>query len=350
MIYLLAFNFSSIILWFSNLFKSKLFRKVLVAVSAIILIILVGTRYNVGTDYISYKYIYQTISALKWDELMSFTETEIGHTLLCKILSYLGYGYKSMFLIYGFLTTFFLYKSMKKLNVNKYFFILAYVCLIFPYSFNIMRQVLSMAIVLYSMTFLFNNEKMKSFIYLFIAFLFHKPAIIVLPIYLCHLFIDSKKTRNFLLVSTYLFIIALFMSNTLTLNNIDALTRYTNYIQSDGIDYTIMITNIIKKLPIILLMFVFRNDFKDENHNNYTYISLFIIGLILSFLGGISSTLSRLSLYFTIFDIVLIGKFMNRRNIPTIKIMIYIYLFAYFIYQFYYSGIGELFPYNSWLV
>ena len=127
------------------------------------------------------------------------------------------------------------------------------------------------------------------------------------------------------------------------------MSRYSNYAISNTIDYRIIISGIIKRLPIIFLFFAYMNDFKEKNINNYTYIALLIISMIFSFLGAVNPTLNRLSLYFSIFDAVIIGKITLRKNIPVVKLLLYIYFILYFYYQFYYSKVGEIFPYKTWV-
>ena len=349
MIYLVSFNLSIFLNWLQNIFKSNFSKKALKIISASILISLLGLRYYVGTDYRNYIYIYNSISHLKFSDLFSYTETELAHTLICKITYILGFDYRIVFLIYSLLIVFFLYKIMDTLKVNKTFFMMTYLFMIFPYSFNIMRQSLSMIIIVYSFTLLFENKKIKSYIYLFLASIFHKTSLIVLPIYLCHLFIKNKKLRNLILILFYLIVVYLLLNNYFTLLDIDSMSRYSNYAISNTIDYRIIISGIIKRLPIIFLFFAYMNDFKEKNINNYTYIALFIISMIFSFLGAVNPTLNRLSLYFSIFDAVIIGKITLRKNIPVVKLLLYMYFILYFYYQFYYSKVGEIFPYKTWV-
>ena len=349
MIYFLSFNLSIFLTWFQRLFDSNFIKKILKLLSASILIAILGLRHYVGTDYTSYVYIFDSISGLDFSSLISYTETEIAHTFLCKIIYVLGFDYRMMFLIYSVLIVFFLYKIMDTIKINKTFFLMTYLFMIFSYSFNIMRQSLSMIIIVYSFILLFENEKTKSYIYLFLAALFHKPALIVLPIYICYLFIKNRKLSNFILILFYTIVVYLLFNNYFTLIDMDAMSRYSNYAISNTIDYGIIISGIIKRLPIIFLFFVYINDFKEKNINNYTYIALFVISMIFSILGAVNPTLNRLSLYFNIFDAIIIGKITFRKNIPIVKILLYMYFIIYFYYQFYYSRVCEIFPYRSWV-
>lgn len=349
MIYLLTFNLSTFLVALQNVFKSKLMKKLLSIVSAIILIIVLGFRYYVGTDYGSYVLIFNNISVLNFQELLAYQDTEIGHNIVCKIVSDLGFDYKILFLVYAILTVYFLYRIMSKMKLNKFIFISTFIFMILPYSFNIMRQVLAIVLVMYSFIHLFENKNIKSLLLLVLAIMFHKPAIILIPIYLCHLFIKNKKMRNVLMIIIYSLVVLLFLSNVLNLVNIDALSRYTSYLDMEEFDYKLIFTTIIKQIPIILIFYLFRQEFKEDNKDNYTYIAIFIIGFIFLVLGAVNPTLNRLSLYFTAFNSIIIGKALNRKNITIVKLLFYIYLVIYFLYQFYYSGICEIFPYRTWI-
>src|SRR5574344_647169 len=348
MIYLVVFIISTLLIWIRDHIKFKFIKPILTIISAVLLILLLGLRYYVGTDYGSYVYIFNEISALGYNELFSFTDTEIGHTIICKLVYSLGLNYQAVFMIYAILTIYFLYRTMDRLKINKSLFLLTYLLMVFPYSFNIMRQSLAMVIILYSLTYLFDNNRFKSLFLLLVACLFHKPALIVLPIYLCHLFIKKRKYRNFILIITYSIIVGLFLTNALTIIDVDTLSRYSNYIISNN-EYIMVFTNIVKISPIIIMFLLFYDDFKVNNINNYIYIDIFIISIIFTFLGALNGTLNRLSLYFSVFDSVLIGTFTNRKKILFIKLCLILYLVIYFLYQFYYSGIGEIFPYRGWI-
>lgn len=349
MIYLLTFNLSTFLVALQKIFKSKLMKRLLSLISAMILIIVLGFRYYVGTDYGSYVLIFNNISVLNFQELLAYHDTEIGHNILCKIICDLGFDYKVLFLVYAVLTVYFLYRIMNKMKLNKFIFISTFIFMIFPYSFNIMRQVLAIVLVMYSFMHLFENKNIRSLLFLILAIMFHKPAIVLIPIYLCHLFVKNKKMRNALMIVIYSLIVALFLSNILNLVNIDALSRYTSYLDMSEFDYRLIFTTIIKQIPIILILYLFRREFKEDNKDNYTYIAIFIIGFIFLVLGAVNPTLNRLSLYFTAFNAIIMGKALNRNGITIVKILFYIYLVIYFLYQFYYSGICEIFPYDTWI-
>ena len=158
---------------------------------------------------------------------------------------------------------------------------------------------------------------------------------------------NKKKTsKKYIILSIGLSLSIIFLfKNIFNFLNINFYNSYINRINSSDIS----LSYFIMYIPTILILIFMKT--KDALIN--TFKSLLISGYIIGLVGTTAIYLNRISLYFNFFEIILIPylieKINNKRTRAFIITLYVIYLILFFVYQYYYLGRHEIFPYKSWL-
>ena len=229
----------------------------LIFVGFSILLIFVGCRYYVGTDYESYIDLYNTIATLDFSELY-LVNMEIGPKLLFKLIYILFDNQYFIFIGLAFLSLYPLYKS-NKLYDYKYlgYSILTYCFMFLPFSMNGMRQGVAMSFLVLSFVYLFKDKKINSLIVFIIAFLFHKSAILILPYLLLFMFNKGKSAEAYSILITMVLSVLLLFFNSAMLK-IGIVSDYEYMIGGLDID-NMSFKSLFLFIPFIIIMISYNN-------------------------------------------------------------------------------------------
>ena len=344
-----------LIVFLLNLFGSKLYQsknkilsKLIIFIGFIILLLLIGLRYEVGTDYNSYLYYYNIISVLNFNELY-MVDFDIGAKVVFKLCSMIFTNEHLVFMVLGLLTLYPIYKANKLYDyIYLPYSVLSFCFLFLPFSLNGMRQGIAISFMLLAFVYLFKNKKINSLIAIMIAIAFHKTSVMLIPYMALYMLFKGKKYMTYSLFASIMVAIAIlfFGDRLLSFAFVNEYSFYLEDLSISSISYKI----IYLYLPILIVMLLFNN--RDEK-NIYELRSLVITGIIFDVIGSSKQYLYRISLYYTFFIILLIPILSKYIKNDTIKKMIYIfyilYLIIYFIYEFYTLGKHEIFPYQAWI-
>ncbi len=135
-------------------------------------------RYGIGVDYANYAKLYKHIG-----EGRQFN-VEIGFILICKFLNLLGLSYHFLFVVFSFLTLFFLFLAIPR----KYFYLAipCYVMLVYESTYTAIRQELACAIFLFACRFFLEKKYKRYIFWCIIAVLNHKSVVllsVLLPLF-----------------------------------------------------------------------------------------------------------------------------------------------------------------------
>lgn len=161
----------------NGLIKEHSFWKVEILFPLLIFATVFGMRYDVGTDYLNYlfEYKYYDINNSNYELFFSFI------THLCRKN---GLHYCIYFGILAFIQIFFFFYAFKK-ERHLYPFLILF--LFFTNDWlswmNIIRQSLAMCIWIYSLKYIEEKKIWLYFLWVFVAFLFHRSAIILFLFY-----------------------------------------------------------------------------------------------------------------------------------------------------------------------
>lgn len=329
-------------------FQEKLEEKfpkidVLLLFSTIIFVLLwivAGFREGVGTDYYPYKdYFFKTEVYTLFNNPF-----EWGYYLLNKIINILTGNSRFIFLIVSFFILYVINKTILKHSPNYYLSILLFINLYFYFnSLNIMRQFIAIAIVFYSVQYIYQRDLKRFSISIVIASFFHLTSLFFWFMY----FIVQKKYKTYVyLLGILLSLLFVFLFPYITNLLIVIMPRYEAYLTNmftSSSSYSVIL------IIISTLMFAYillRN--KEWEKENIILFNLVYIGLILNIAASFNFLFYRVSIYFYIFVILLIPNLVqkvDKRYRNWISAAIISVSIAYCIYLLY-SGNGEILPYR----
>lgn len=307
-------------------------------------------RYGIGTDYFSYKRIFENIN----NGLGS--RTEIGYNLINYIIGHMGGNIQTVFFVVSFVTILFIYLSLceHKGKISVGIGMLVFMLLYYQMSYNVVRQVLAMAISLYSVKYIFNRQLIKFIGFTLLGASIHLSVICLFPFYFIYKFFGERK--RVLVQLLFFSIIFILISNydkilTPIINKIPELQYYNHYlVKKEDISFGFGVVAL--NIPYIMPGIVFyKNIIKYENRFIFYYI-LMCVGFLLKFMGYFAANYAnRIADVFFISVIIIIPYYikMVRRNkeLSFINIFIITFLFFMWIFTYFYSGWGETVPYQS---
>lgn len=175
LLYLMAAGLMIISILYSNAKLNKYFALGLLVVMTII----AGLRFDVGLDYASYLELarsYHQYGESSW---------EYGYQVFLSVLPFFGLTDQSLFMFMAMLTSLFIYlfTSYHSKNILLSVFFFLTLPPLYLSSLNISRQFVAVAIFAYSLRFIATRDIIKYIACILLAFLFHKTAILLIPLY-----------------------------------------------------------------------------------------------------------------------------------------------------------------------
>lgn len=285
-----------------------------------LIIVVSGTRYEVGYDYYNYVNYYSIWLPYNLEPLFIY---------LVQLEQLITDNYQILFLTFSFLTISVIYYAITKYTkyIKTSFLFYLLIPGLYITSFSTLRQSLAMAFFFLAMYFLlYPKNKFKYVFYSVISVLLHYSAIV--PVLIVIIFYKVLK------VNYSFFIYAFFIVLSLILLNIDfveillsnAPGRYGSYLDMprEIPIYKVFLVNVF-----MLIIVFFKNKFIKENED-IVLINLLFVGIIILNLFSNFEHVSRLSHYFTIFQIIILSKLIYSSKKQYIK-----YLLLYITTIFY---------------
>lgn len=351
MLYLLVFALSSLLIHFGSKRKSKL----LIVIAILIPALLAGFRDQVGTDFQAYVWMYQDLSAISLSDFFQnySSQIEIGVYALANISSFLTGNYLLFFLLLSFSTLLFFYLGLKRFNVPHIglaFFL--FLVISFPSSFNIARQLLAISIIFYASSYILERRLWKYILWVGVAALFHKTAILFIPVYLIGKLIRKDTVLRGTQLLAMVFILAILCLSVPAIvdvaSSFSMFEKYIKYQASDSAKGYVLLV----KSAIIGIFLLFYRHLK-----HIRYFALFfvfsLLELVISIAALNSIDISRMALYFSVFVPVLltyvVDIFGDRVGKHVATSLTIIYGILYFITFYYLLGSSDIFPYNYWM-
>lgn len=341
--YLIHFFLFSIFSYIYSITKEQYSKFLFKTICFLILFIPSALRYNIGYDYKNYVEIFNQIgNGVKINQ-------ETGWLIINKIILYFHLDVQWIFVIASFFTIYYIFKTPKK---DFFVTTLLFYCLWYLDSYNIVRQGLSMSICWYSYLLYTDNKKGKSYLYAFIAILFHLSSVI----FLIFLFI-----ANYIKVPNKTFSIVVFILLYVILESIDLIqslglifehTKYGTYFkffeQYNNLskNYGSNISLLLRLIILTVMYFVY----KPRNKNNEQIVFIITICLFsFDIIGAQIYMFQRIRLFFFITYISLITNIISTKNGI---LLVEKYIFIFFIILYYLvlrlmTGTNAIIPYQS---
>lgn len=283
-------------------------RKLALVFVFIILLLTASLRFEVGDDWNSYVGFYT-------DRDLSGS-TEIGYRLINDFFGDLGLPYNLFLLIISSITLFFTYKfiylnaKFKQLGLLIFFY-----DIFFYLHLSGIRQAIALSITCIGFNYALKKRFLKYLLVVLLASTFHKSALIALAIY----FIPREGFNFYSIFKSIKFYLALcviilvsyvpfeFFINFFEDVNLKNVFYYLNqHYKSENIvaDYYI---GIVKRSIVIFFYILYRRYLSSDNLTHY-FFNVYLIGFLTFLCLYLSSPDigTRLSIYFTIFEILII--------------------------------------------
>lgn len=308
------------------------------------LILFSGLRYNSGIDYLSYKNLY---------ELECFSTSEVLFWLLMILHKNIFNSYESFLFLVTLVSI-----SIKLYLINKFnpkylwlsiliFISVSYISV----DMGLIRNSLAFMFFILSVYYLYIESNKTSYFYFFIAFLFHHSVIFLIFIYFINKYSEVSRFYLFALISTFLLSIFNIFENAIyEFVNLEFIKNHFVYInwkinhyligedyQSKGLNlYTLRI------FLIAIILYVFHKRLS----NNY-FLKVYIFGTCILLLMAFNVQFyTRLGLYLSLFEILLIPQLLYLFKGWTKVIISFVLIVMYVVLFFRTSYIFEIYKVN----
>lgn len=330
---------------------SKEVRFICMVLAILVPSIFAGLRYNTGTDYQIHKNVFEELK----EGLDVTKHTEIGYLLLNRIVLFLGGNYQILLFLISVITITCIYGTLVryKEKISVPIGMLAFMLLYYQMSYNLIRQILAVSIMVYALKYLENRNILKYILSCIIASTIHSTALIFFILLPAYKYLTQDKYRKILfiiyicmtiLVFTYPKILEPLLKNVKVSSQIQ---YYLNYLKAEYQPIGIGIFRYIL-LFIIPGLLIYR--YKKEDKNFLLWYNTSIIGFILWLTSYVSERhLYRISYNFLMLIILLIGAFWKETENKRYKIIyraaILVIVLFFWYYDYFYLGANATVPY-----
>lgn len=226
--------------------------------------------------------------------------------ILSYFFSKLGLGFYMWHALVGFFYSYALYVLLKRYSPNIYISVIVFVALgNLGFALSALRQMLAIAFVMFAFKYIEERKLIKFVVFTLVACLFHSTAMIFLIAYPLYRIKLKVKTLVAMAVAMIMLIPVSRTIIAFILPRIGAHELYYEYLQSDT---TLSISGAIISACILMFCVVFllknKSTSRYQGLCNFAMVSIFFKILSASFFAEAF----RLSLYFSIFDTILIAE------------------------------------------
>lgn len=302
-------------------------------------------RYELGNDYKRYLEFFRLISKNQ------YVPTEPGFNGLVRVMQFLfgSETYLSIFAFCAAFTIILMLKALYDLSEDFAFSFFLFMCFAyFFYSMNSVRYYMAIALVLVSVKYVLKKQYGKFIVLVLAASLFHKSALIAIPVYL----LANRSYRKW----QYGVLTAL-MASALVLEEVYLkiiLFFYPTYENTQLLEGGTSLIGIIRCGAVLILGLLYYKDAVKDNPQVRFYYHLNLMAFLLYTCASFLPEISRIGYYMTIGHIFLIPMTLNRivdekvRKVwKILVIMAAIVYFAAFLYKAY-DPLIKLLPYKTW--
>ena len=294
---------------------NALFVKYNYIVECLVLILLFGLRYRLGSDSIRYENAYDHMPELRYIEfnLFVFVKYQPFWLFLNSLLKSLGCSFVVLQILQSIFVNGGVFYIIQKKCHYKYTAIVFYYLLYYQYfTTEILRESIAVVIFLLSYDSLINKRYLKYMGMAVIAFLFHISSIIIFlaPFFVIFL----KKKYNFFTLYIIVVVFSL-ISSVLIERFVDlfgGLDEYVDSLSDNYLDHSLNIFGMLYKLFFLLPYILFLSIIKYiPSLNNRENRLILLSYIILKVLGVAYPPLDRFSNYFCILMLIVVTNMLR---------------------------------------
>ena len=325
-------------------------RKIIVVFFIIFFLLLAFRSKDIGTDLDNYEYYFFKAKNMKWSAITDYTD-EPFYMYLNKLVSILGGDFQFFLAIVAFITVLpfaiFYYKESENALLTITIFINVS---IFTMFFSGLRQTIAFSIGIIAFYYVKQKKKLKFLILVFVAYMFHNSAFVILSLYpIYHIKITKKSFKLIAPIMAIIFVFKTQVFNFL-IKVFGGVFGVENAAAEETGAYTIFI------LFVLFTIYSFVG-ISDENMDKSTMglRNILVVATCLQMFAGVHNLAMRMNYYFIPFIPVIISKITatgeNEEEKNTVKIINGVLIVFFLVYFFYNAKTGadilEIFPYKT---
>lgn len=327
---MILYNLLLIIILILNLIKTKILKEVLFNLIFIIMVLIVGLRsLEIGSDTKMYVEVFRIIRELEFNQIYM----EKGYLIYNYIISYLTKEVWFFLFISAIFMYSVIYNFIKKNSSNKIMSLYLFVSLrYFGQTMNITRQMLAFSFLLIGFEFLKKEKKIYFFLFNLIGICFHKSSVAFILIF----FLKNLKFKKiYIQLSIIISGIFLLFSN-LILKQVlkfNLLSNYRDYLTSKFFsiwDFGIIFNVMVSFIVMLSYYFYYIKDQKDKEEIINLKMWICTLSYLLSSFSLMGNVLSRVALYFMLFNIIIIPDILKEVKNRIIRRFCYFFIILLF--------------------
>ncbi len=280
----------------------------------IIAIFILGSRYEVGIDYVEYLKSYIDYKSYL---TFSFHNREIGYDLLNSALASLDAHFIWFFIITVALQFVFFYWAFDSLpHILPWALFFLFVTGALFGWLNVIRQYVTLSIFFYSIRFITKRQFLKYLFCCMLGFMWHKTAVVLLPLYfVAHKDLFKNRVYQYILFGL-MFVIGAKIMNILwdKFSYLFSIIGYGSYVGSISDLKKIQLGSGMGMMAITLvdMMLIFYSNrlkvfFKNESF--YVFYNIYFIGIVVEQMTKLVLELRRLNMYFVETRLIVLAFF-----------------------------------------
>jgi len=256
-------------------------------------------RFDVGTDYLSYKRIYED---MLWNpEWVHTSRLEKGYYVLQNILANRFYDYRIMFgvvaFIFAFAVAFWMYRYSSYPPLSGVGFVMYGIMF---YSCNFLRQFFAAVIMLYAFEALKKKDLLRWVALVLFAACFHWSALIMIPFFfIMHIRLQPVLLAVYGIAATFILV---YSWNILGLirDFYERFDMHSSYLYEQDMNVTkgISLFYFFGYALLFIIAFMFRNKLYEKNKDNIIYMNCLLFVVLFDLWGCKHSIISRFDLFF----------------------------------------------------
>lgn len=273
----------------------------------LIMILIMGLRYNVGRDYPTYETIYNepfSYPAMAVEPIWNF----INDILRC-----IGFKSQIFFFLTSLVTLIGFYRGIKKMSPCFYTSLfLFFVSGVYFESSNIVRQYVAMSLLFCGFSDFLNKKWLHYLVWVLVAAIFHASVILIVPLILLSTYHYSKWVIGGIWIIS--FIMGNSVLNYLIVHFFPFLYDVGSY-QYKVDDFDSGISSGMLRLfynILALLMLILYSKYSFVDRKVYVLTNMFLLGIIIYNVCYIFMPARRLYLYFFPYLIVILPYYLKR--------------------------------------
>lgn len=315
----------------------------------IFLICVAGFRYGVGTDFFTYKGLFEYYMNRPVHETIM---TQEG--FFWSIASFIGMFTTNVvivYFVYAIIIIVCCVYFIRRYSIDFSLSIFLYIATLDYFSaFNGIRQWTAASIIYASFPLLVDRKFVKYFIIILIAYHFHNSAIFMIPISIFACTKPNTRLNNLMLFG--IVGICLFFPGLINAVLSSAVTEnYQHYLQLSSSDDGVNVLRVlVLAIPVIISRFYYKYLYKDQNEKKLLdyLINMSTVGFLIMLLATRNTVLARIGMYTSLYNTLLIPYFLRLFSRDSKRIGKIIIIALFFMYMYLLLPVdSNLLPYRS---